>query len=562
MNGSASMSGPVFARSVDSRMVAAMRLVLASSALLIIYLDPSEPDRFVPITYAALVLYTLYSAALYIIAMRQGRAAQSIERWWHWADVGWYQMLIALSSGTSSIFYFFFLFSILVASFRWGFRSGLLLAVVSSILFTIIGYATAPAEPHFELNRFLLRPIYLVVLGYMMAYWGGQEITLKRRLAMLKEVSLLSNPRFGVDRTLGMIIEKLRAFYDAEACVLMMRDLDTGEYRLRRAESRDPESGTQAEVITENMARQLLTLPEQCAAICNGRFFKWRPGFSYHVYDLEKGERVTDAQSACDKLESLFDTVSIATVPMYYRNEVVGRLYIASQRRRAFDRSDAGFLIHVFGQLMPVIDNIRLVDRLASDAAEQERQRIARDIHDSVIQPYVGLQMGLSAISKKVGDGNLDVNQEIRRLIELTDLGISDLRSYVTGLKETGEHEASLVAMVRRFAAKFAEATNITVEVEAESDVRINDRLAAEAFQMIAEGLSNVRRHTQASSALIRIWLGDGQFRLRIENESVDKARRMGFTPRSIKGRAEALGGEARVEDLDDRTAVVVEIPL
>src|SRR5215208_6885214 len=106
MNRSASMPGPVFARSVVSRMIAAMRLVLASSALLIIHLDPSEPDRYVPITYAALILYTLYSAALYIITMRQGRAAQSIERWSHWADVGWYLMLIALSSGTSSIFYF------------------------------------------------------------------------------------------------------------------------------------------------------------------------------------------------------------------------------------------------------------------------------------------------------------------------------------------------------------------------------------------------------------------------------------------------------------------------
>ena len=115
---------------------------------------------------------------------------------------------------------------------------------------------------------------------------------------------------------------------------------------------------------------------------------------------------------------------------------------------------------------------------------------------------------------------------------------------------------------MRRFVATFTEATHIAVRIDAAPDLFINDRLAAEAFQMIAEGLSNVRRHTGASSALIRIGRSDGRFILRIENESVDKANPLQFTPRSIKGRAEALGGHARVEDQGDRTAVIVEIPL
>ena len=141
----------------DKRMTAAMRFVLASSALLIIYLDPLEPDRLVRVTYASLILYTLYSLLLFILAMRGGNFSDPLGRLAHWIDVGWYLVLIALSSGTSSIFFFFFFFPILVASFRRGFREGLLVTVVSTLLFTIIGYATAPKEPDFELNRFLLR---------------------------------------------------------------------------------------------------------------------------------------------------------------------------------------------------------------------------------------------------------------------------------------------------------------------------------------------------------------------------------------------------------------------
>ena len=55
---------------VDDRIIAMMRFILAFSALLIAIVDPSEPDRLVAITYAALSLYTIYSAALYVIVQR------------------------------------------------------------------------------------------------------------------------------------------------------------------------------------------------------------------------------------------------------------------------------------------------------------------------------------------------------------------------------------------------------------------------------------------------------------------------------------------------------------
>jgi hypothetical protein len=158
---------------VSMRMIALMRLILAVSALLIIYIDPAEPDRYVMITYLALTLYSLYSAAIYGIILAEWRIAQFFQFWTHWADILWYLLLIALSSGTNSIFFMCFFFSILVASFRFGSKLGFWSAIASSILFTVVGYATVPPEPAFELNRFLLRPIYLLVLGYMIAYWGG-----------------------------------------------------------------------------------------------------------------------------------------------------------------------------------------------------------------------------------------------------------------------------------------------------------------------------------------------------------------------------------------------------
>jgi signal transduction histidine kinase len=558
---SASLNEKTISASTDGRMIAIMRLVLASSALLIIYLDPSEPDRLVRVTYTALILYTLYSLFLLILTLSSGSLLSSLGRLSHWLDIGWYLLLIALSSGTSSIFFYFFFFSILVASFRWGFREGLLVTVVSSLLFIIIGYATAPKGPDFELNRFLLRPTYLLALGYMISYWGGFEIKLLRRLALLKEVSLLSNPRFGVDRTLGMILSRLCDFYDADQCLAVIKNLETGQYHLHRARKKNSQAEPENEPIGEELAHRLITLPADYSIVYNARHRRPFFGPVMQVSGKVKGAKLVGGLEVCEMLATTLDTDSFVSARLSIHNEVMGRAYLASRRHR-FDGSDADFLSQVFKHMMPVIENVRLVDRLASDAAEEERQRIARDIHDSVIQPYIGLQMGLAALSNKISAGQ-GVSTDIARLIEMTDGGISDLRRYVRGLKESGEHEDSLLTSVRRFAGKYAEATGIAVHVEADQKTQINDRLAAEIFQMIAEGLSNIRRHTQARQAVIKLACSDDDLLLRIENDNSDGTRIMSFLPRSIKDRATALGGQMRVEQKEDGyTSVVIQIPL
>ena len=194
------------------------------------------------------MLYVAYSASLW------ARAWRAIPSWVastaYWVDVGWYVILTELSSGTNSICFFFFFFAILVASFQWGRGSGLRVAVVSAILFSIVDFTTAPPEPAFALNCFLLRPIALLGLGYMMAYWGGREIAFKRRLALLKDITTLANPRFGVDATLGSVMEQLRAFYDADTCLLATADLPMRGASVRRVDCGDPGAGARAEPIS------------------------------------------------------------------------------------------------------------------------------------------------------------------------------------------------------------------------------------------------------------------------------------------------------------------------
>lgn len=568
--GAAAARAPEPFVSVDDRMVCLVRLVLAASALLVIYIDPSEPDRLVRVTYAALSLYVLYSAAVYAASL--GTGAQPFARVAHWIDVACYLVLVSLSSGTSSVFFFFFFFPILIASFGRGFAPGLRVAVASAVLFTAVGYAAAPPGANFELNRFLLRPVYLLALGYMMAYWGGAEIQLKRRLALLKQVNALANPRFGVGHTAVSMMRRVRAFYDSDACLLLLHGAsrEDDEFQLLRVTrpaggGGDADDEVESERVPSELAAQFLTLPDALAVVYNARMRPWQPRDAcYFAQDISTDERTDAGRRECDALAALLDAEAFTSVPLLHRGRAVGRLFLAG-RRGAFEPSDVDFVRQIVEHVMPVLENVRLLEQLATKAAETERQRIARDLHDSVIQPYIGLQYKLAALRGRLdaGAGVGEVSEDVRRLFDVTVSEIAGLRRYVTGLKG-GAGGGDLAAAVLRYTEQFQENYGIDVSVSFRGEARVPERLAAELIQMVHEGLRNVWKHTRAARAAVALDASADRLLLSIENDNADGGEGIAdFTPRSITERAEALGGRATVAcDGRGRTVVLVRVPL
>lgn len=544
-------------------MIGLVRLLLAFASLVIIYIDPTEPDKHVALTYLSLVLYTIYSAAVYTLSLRRG--AGHPRRLTHWVDVACYLVLISLSSGTNSIYFFFFFFAIIVASFRFGFPEGMRVTVASAVLFSCIGYATTPGDTPFEIDRFLLRPVYLLTLGYMTAYWGGCEIKLTRQLGLLRSVTRLSNPRFDVGYTIGSMLWKLCEFYDADHCLIVLTDPRDNEYRLFRLRREQTAEAVQAELVPAPLARLLLTLPEDCAVVYGGKS-RLRSFLDSGYYASDTSGR-SDCDDVLEKASGLLaETLgaeSFISVPLHYREKTIGRLYVSAPPG-LFDGADIGSLMQVGEQIMPVIHNIRLLERLASNSAEQERQRLARDIHDSVIQPYIGLQYKLAAIRNKAAEGR-ELGEDIERLFQMTVEEVAGLRGFVRDLKDGEGRADNFVSAVQRFAAQFAQNYDLDVKVQSKGDFRVNDRLAAELIKIVYEGLSNVRKHSSATASKITLERADRSLRISIENDDprADESARAPFTPRSITERAEELGGHVAVErTADAHTLVRVEIPL
>ena len=538
----------------DVRLMSAMRLTLAGSALLIVWFDPSKPAPFLPATDPTILLYTLYSLVIYVASVRWTRLVPF--RILHWIDLAWYVLLISLSGGLSSPFFFFFFFAILTASFGRGYSWGLRVTLISVLLFSVVAYLIPVPEGNFEINRFLLRYVCLLVIGYMIAYWSESEIRLRNRLRLLKEVSLLSNPRFGVDQTIHSIIETLRGFYNAETCLLVFSKTSNGggPYYLHRANRNETRHQKPTEMTQETAWMLLLASPTQAA------IYRKNARGKTILYDVKNGS-LTEEELESSTLFNAFEGKSCLTVPVYNRNQMLGRLYVVGVKS-SFDYAEIDFLLQVIKQMIPVLENIRLVDRLASEAAEQERRKIGQDIHDSVIQPYIGLQFGLAAVKQKLISGNSDVMNEIKDLLELTEGEIQELRNYIGGLKRGEPSQDAFLPAVRQFAAKFSDATGLKVEINSADDLRIYDRLAAEIFQMIEEGLSNIRRHSRSSYAKVGISRQNGDLILQLRNERRKGPEASSFTPRSISDRAAALGGKTLVYKDNNETVVSVQIPL
>ena len=145
----------------------------------------------------------------------------------------------------------------------------------------------------------------------------------------------------------------------------------------------------------------------------------------------------------------------------------------------------------------------------------------------------------------------------------MTADGIDELRQYVSGLKQSRSGDTRIADSIRRFASKFENATGIHVKVTDQTEGFVgNDRLTSEMFQMAAEALSNVHRHTQARSARVSLSLEGNVIQLQVENDRGQGADPAQFTPGSISDRAEALGGRTEVLLEEGRTVLRVEVPL
>lgn len=546
----------------DALMVARMRLVLSVAALLAVALHAGEARQ--PIGNAVWVAFSgyVFHSLLVYGCTRMGRPyfqGKAI----HWTDVLWFTLIVFVTNGVHSLYFLFYFFAILTSSFRWGYEDGARVTMVSVASFAACGLGTSTGH---DAPQLLMRTTFLLALGHMIVHWGGSKVELQRRLALLSDVSRLSNPRFGVARTIACTMEKTLAFFKASHCILLMRDTATGDWVLRTLRKGDADEHVSVERIGRIAESPLM------AFACDHLILSNRPSWPLrllrardHACDFRtqrwhrQDERESQRSAA---VATMLEVRSFISAPLPMRLGE-GRVYVSSCEG-LFSRSDALFLAHIMGQVFPIIETIEVLDRMASEAASKERLKISLDLHDTAIQPYIGLKMGLSALRKKAAADNPLV-EDLDKLAGMAESVIADLRRYAGTVKHGADSRCEIVLPhLHRQAARIKALYGIDIAVVVEGDVHLNDRMTAEVLQLVQEGLNNICKHTQAHRGSIHLGCKDGKLQLQIENENeACGADFTKFRPRSITERAAALGGQAQVgQSASGATAVRVEIPI
>jgi|SRR5882672_5303086 len=556
-------SKPVLiAEVVNVRTLALLRCVLAFLGLLIICAGPWELRQSAILTYGPLALYSFYSVIVVLQAYKSGWSAPPMIT--YWADVFFYAYAIAITGGAYSFFFLFFFYPILVSSFSWGFRQGMLVTTASAILLIVVELMFSPAERTLETGGTLINATYLFVFGYMIAYLGGYERFLRLKLALLKEINNQWNPRFGIDHAKVVNLDRLLEFYRADSCILILRRPALGQRHLMYSATRGKAGRSPVSTeLDESTAAALQRLPDTLAAYYHDPDGPWwlrRHGYS--AYDFDLGVSTRSFESDCAVWTNLLDAQAFVTVPYLQHDGTKGRIFLTSSTN-SFTDADIEFLAQASDAMATVIESMYLVEEFVTNAAEHERQAISRDLHDTTIQPYIGLKLALDALHREAGDQN-PLSHRISELIEMAESTVRDLRNYAANLKDNAPLPGEfLVAAVQKQAERLTRIYGIKVDVHSDISPKLKGRLAADAFQIISEGLSNVLRHTSARNAFVNILCEESRLLLKVGNDKRSQQGKGDFVPRSISERARTLGGVIFVESTpDDNTVVHVTLPM
>lgn len=166
------------------RIASVGRLVFTTFTFVALTLDPTDPRRYAHLTYLLLVAYLVYAAAFAAFTFWRTPGPRT-GLLTHVLDLVTVTVFMYLTAWTTSPFFVYFTFALVVATMRWQWRGVVWTAVFAIVAFNALGAYAAGVlhDPAFQLNRFLMRNFYLLVTATLLGYLGFFETELRSELA-------------------------------------------------------------------------------------------------------------------------------------------------------------------------------------------------------------------------------------------------------------------------------------------------------------------------------------------------------------------------------------------
>ena len=548
------------------RTIVTARVVLAASSLFAVWLDPNEPERYVVPTYTLHSIYAIYAIGLALVSWNRigsGRWPLVI----HVVDIAVCAIFQVLSLGpSSSPFFTYFVFSLFCGALRWGWRGTLRTAGVVLTLILLMGVSmshTVGAQV-FDVERYVIRTFFLAVVAGLLMFLGQHEARLRRNIVRLARWPSAT----GVDMHEGLsrVISHAAQIIGAGRALVAW---EAGDEPWLHLASWSPAGLT----VTRHGPDEFnpIVPPELSGAIVicttagaernsvfidrDGTYVEWNgvpvhPGLAREL----DGVGLVSAPISSDRVSGrvFFTDLTAPTAELITMTGVVAREIGAS------------------------LEQVSLTEQLREIAASEQRLRVARDLHDGVLQSLTAIRLELQDMAAAAGSEASHSQRDRLLAIERT-LAIEqrELRMFINSLKPREDTTADNALLKNLDALR----ERVALEWKVPLTIRVGPRVAAipqmierAVPPMVHEAVVNALKHGDPSRIRVdvdvdhdtlRIIVGDDghgfPFRGRYDHAALTDAQ---LGPASLRDRAASLGGTLTIDSEGSGSRVEIALPL
>lgn len=214
-------------------------------------------------------------------------------------------------------------------------------------------------------------------------------------------------------------------------------------------------------------------------------------------------------------------------VPIRVRNEVFGNLYLTNKCTGGeFTALDEELVVGLAGAAAVAIEHARLYARVQELALATDRERIARDLHDTVIQRLFATGLGLQATTRLIGIEPDEVRRRIDQAVDDLDVTVRHIRTAIFGLGTSAATGSGLRERVLAVATDAARPLGFhpAVTFEGVIDASVDEATAREVLAALREALTNVARHAKATRVSVLVAVKDQQLILEVADDGIGPA--------------------------------------
>lgn len=535
------------------RFIAAGRVVLAGSSLFAVWLDPTEPANHAPVAYALLAAYLVYSSFIALVVWQSDNPSGYQRLITHAVDLAFFSLFIYFTAGPASPFTAYFVFSMVCATLRWQWR-GVLWTAAASIaahLAVALVFAGLPAGPEVETTRLIVRVVYLGVIAMLLGYLGAHEERTRREISRLAAWPQPEPHR--IEAAVRSLLAHAAAVLGAPRVVLAW--VESEEPWLNLASWHQGELSRSRE--SPEAFDPLVTHP-----VGEGSFLcaDSRGATPVVLFRAEGGLERFRGFPLHPGLQRLFDRPPVLGVRLASASFSGHLLFLG---KGGMTSDDLLLAEAVAGLVAARLDSVYLTRSLAERAATEERIRLARDLHDGVLQSLTGVGLRLETVRRLLESGSADAAERVEELQRLLALEQRDLRFFIEELKPQPLSAADEAPGLERQVAQLVDRLELEWGLEVELNLRgldgeISDGLAREIYHIVREAMINAVRHGEASlvrldiaasAAGVAIVAADNGHGFPFEGRySHAELVRRNLGPRTLRERVAALQGRV---DLD-----------